>query len=86
MPDALSNFQPIYVVMAIPPKVGIYADLKPRPQCWNDGIIEAYRTKAQAQTQADACLTDHNKWDYQVEMVELSSDKWRYDELHNQND
>jgi len=56
----------MWVVIATPPKTGLFADLLPRAQMWNDGTTVIYDSKEEAQLQADICKTDHNGWSYSV--------------------
>ena len=59
----------LYGVWAEPPSKGLYADLKPRFQMYNTGVIVTYETEEEAEEQARECRKDRNGWTYTVRPI-----------------
>ena len=55
-----------YAILAIPPKSGIFSDLKLRLQMWNNGSIVEYDSEKDAQEYCDICNQSSNGWIYIV--------------------
>jgi hypothetical protein len=71
-----------FVILASPPSTGIYANLSPRHQMWNDGAVVAYHLKEDADAYKHECDKDRNGWKYSVELISLPiatrGNGWRF--------